>query len=389
MMDLNEKNILYALEYKMPEEFKEICKDEKFWKEMYNSRYKKPFRFSIEFEKVLKARGQNLYKLSKHFNYPEYLCAIFDSTMSEEKYRACYEDKYNELFFSRSKFEQEKIFVACDYGKRTLYQTMRDTIASNILEELICENSHGLLHMNENASDSFTSINTNPDLIFKHKNISFKVELKTKWGASSDMVEFRGKGLNTLKNQNAFCLVYYINDNKGYVIDTTCVNDVTECYNSVGKKCMGIKMSEDPFDFNYSNDKHMQNMLRVMIKMYKKRKIRVAIVGGRDFTDYDMMKNNVNKFLESAKIVPSCIVSGGANGADTLAERYADEKGIKKVIFPADWDKYGKSAGYMRNKDIINNCDICFAFWDGKSKGTANDIDLCGKYNKQCIIYRY
>ena len=72
-----------------------------------------------------------------------------------------------------------------------------------------------------------------------------------------------------------------------------------------------------------------------------------------------------------------------------MAELYAREKGIKLTIFPADWEKYGKSAGMIRNKDIINNCDVCVAFWDGISKGTKNSISLAQKTKQNGIYKKY
>lgn len=79
----------------------------------------------------------------------------------------------------------------------------------------------------------------------------------------------------------------------------------------------------------------------------------------------------------------------GAHGADALAERLASEYEIPTEIYKADWAQYGKRAGYIRNRLIIAACDICVAFWDGKSKGTKMDIDLCKELGKECIICLY
>jgi len=80
------------------------------------------------------------------------------------------------------------------------------------------------------------------------------------------------------------------------------------------------------------------------------------------------------------------IVSGGAYGADALAERFAREKGIPTIIFKPDWDKYGKSAGFKRNILIVNEADVVVAFWDGFSKGTKNSIELAEKSKKPVIV---
>ena len=100
--------------------------------------------------------------------------------------------------------------------------------------------------------------------------------------------------------------------------------------------------------------------------------MRIAIVGSREFDDYEYMKE---KFFETTKdIKVSVIVSGGARGADTLAEKLADEILSEKAIFPANWKAYGKSAGFIRNGEIVNNSDMIIAFPIGKSSGTWDTI---------------
>src|SRR5690554_6436557 len=97
----------------------------------------------------------------------------------------------------------------------------------------------------------------------------------------------------------------------------------------------------------------------------------IAIVGSRSFTDYEYMKD-VLGFIDS----DDTIVSGGARGADALGKRLSKDIGCGYKEFPAQWDKFGKSAGYRRNVDIIKASDVVAAFWDEKSKGTKHSIDL-------------
>lgn len=111
---------------------------------------------------------------------------------------------------------------------------------------------------------------------------------------------------------------------------------------------------------------------------------KVAVIGSRNFTDYDLMKIELDKI-----IAPFIIVSGAARGADTLAERYADEMGYNKIIFPAEWKKYGKSAGYKRNRLIIENSDLVVAFWDGYSEGTRHSINIAKCMKKPHRIFLY
>ena len=78
--------------------------------------------------------------------------------------------------------------------------------------------------------------------------------------------------------------------------------------------------------------------------------MRVIIAGGRDFSDYERLSERVLHLLSAQDQVT--IVCGEARGADSLGKRLAYEKGWKVLSFPADWDKYGKAAGYKRNDEM-------------------------------------
>jgi hypothetical protein len=106
--------------------------------------------------------------------------------------------------------------------------------------------------------------------------------------------------------------------------------------------------------------------------------MKVIIAGGRNFNNYDVLRQNCDKVLSLQEDVE--IVSGTANGADKLGERYAQEKGLLVKQFPADWEKYGRGAGYKRNEEMAKYADVLIAFWDGKSRGTKHMIDLAKKY---------
>lgn len=118
---------------------------------------------------------------------------------------------------------------------------------------------------------------------------------------------------------------------------------------------------------------------------------KIAIVGGRDFTNYELLRSTVSEWIKSnvQQFQEISIVSGGAKGADSLAEQFADEFGYRKIIFYPDWNTYGKRAGMIRNGYIIESSDIVFAFWDGKSRGTANSIQRAKQTDTELIIVRY
>ena len=115
--------------------------------------------------------------------------------------------------------------------------------------------------------------------------------------------------------------------------------------------------------------------------------MRVIIAGGRDFSDYEKLSERVLHLLSAQDQVT--IVCGEARGADSLGKRLACEKGWEVLSFPADWDKYGKAAGYKRNEEMARNADALIAFWDGKSKGTKHMIDIARECNLPARIVKY
>jgi hypothetical protein len=106
--------------------------------------------------------------------------------------------------------------------------------------------------------------------------------------------------------------------------------------------------------------------------------IKLAIIGSRSFNDLDKLELAIYQL--NVKI--DKVISGGATGADKLGEEWAKLNGIEIELHLPEWEKYGRSAGIIRNKAIIQNCDYCLAFWDGKSKGTESSISFCKKFQK-------
>lgn len=117
---------------------------------------------------------------------------------------------------------------------------------------------------------------------------------------------------------------------------------------------------------------------------------KIIIAGGRDFMDYNLLKEKANKILQEKRVsYKIVIISGCARGADTLGLRYASENAFDVEEYPADWDKYGKKAGYMRNVEMAKNADALIAFWDSKSKGTKHMIDIATERNLPIRVIRY
>lgn len=118
----------------------------------------------------------------------------------------------------------------------------------------------------------------------------------------------------------------------------------------------------------------------------------VIVVGTRTYDDYD----KVSEILNKMKVDESFdIISGGASGADSLAERYAKENLIKSIIIKPDWNKYGKKGGYERNKQmhiLLKQYEerYCVCFWDGKSVGTTHNFKLSKEISdSKLLIYNY
>ena len=122
--------------------------------------------------------------------------------------------------------------------------------------------------------------------------------------------------------------------------------------------------------------------------------MKIVIAGSRTITDMKVLIKVLS--LCGYKITEQDeIVSGGARGVDTLGEIYAKQAGIKVTIFKPDWDKYGKVAGLMRNKEMAKYASehygygALIAFWDGKSRGTDNMINNAIASELKVFVYNY
>jgi hypothetical protein len=114
--------------------------------------------------------------------------------------------------------------------------------------------------------------------------------------------------------------------------------------------------------------------------------MKLAIVGSRHFTD----TNRFDKWIkESVDLwgTPEEVVSGGARGADTLGEKWAQTNDIPTTIYKPDWIRYGKRAGIIRNVDIITRATHVVAFPSKTGKGTQHSISLAEEQGKKLLVY--
>ena len=102
---------------------------------------------------------------------------------------------------------------------------------------------------------------------------------------------------------------------------------------------------------------------------------RIIIAGSRTFNNYQFMYDRLREVVHTTSEWHRWeIVSGGAKGADSLGERFANENSLNLTVFPADWNTHGRSAGFIRNKQMAEYGDVLYAFWDGASPGTKNMV---------------
>lgn len=122
--------------------------------------------------------------------------------------------------------------------------------------------------------------------------------------------------------------------------------------------------------------------------------MKVIIAGSRTITNQDLVWATFFKglayFVNNGCKLPLgdiTIVSGHAQGVDELGEKLADFLKLHCQIFPANWQTYGKKAGFLRNLQMANYADSLIAIWDGKSKGTKMMIDIANKKGLRVFVY--
>ena len=118
---------------------------------------------------------------------------------------------------------------------------------------------------------------------------------------------------------------------------------------------------------------------------------RVIVCGGRDFNDKIKCFDALDDIFAGIDGIE--IVSGHAKGADLFGEHYAHTHGIPVTVFKPDWERYGRGAGPIRNKAMLDYAmeekPMVIAFWDGKSRGTKNMIEISTKAGADVRVIDY
>ena len=106
--------------------------------------------------------------------------------------------------------------------------------------------------------------------------------------------------------------------------------------------------------------------------------MKLLVVGSRSITEFDLSPYITDDV--------DTVISGGAEGIDSLAEQYADLHRLSKYILRPRYDLYGRAAPLKRNEQMIDMADAVLVIWDGKSKGTQYTIRYTKKINKPITV---
>ena len=120
-----------------------------------------------------------------------------------------------------------------------------------------------------------------------------------------------------------------------------------------------------------------------------KNSLYLAVVGGRTVDDKDFVEEQIDRVLENIKPDKVVIVSGGAKGVDTIARQIAEERGYEIVEIIPDWETYGKKAGPMKNKEIVDLADMVLAIPSKESRGTIHTINYARSKRKPLFVFPY
>lgn len=109
--------------------------------------------------------------------------------------------------------------------------------------------------------------------------------------------------------------------------------------------------------------------------------MRILIAGSRGYPKLDNVRRYVSMLPQGTMIIHGC-----ARGVDTAAGDEALKWGLGVEEHPADWETYGKSAGFRRNAEMVERADLVVAFWDGRSHGTMNTISTARNRGKPFVV---
>jgi len=116
--------------------------------------------------------------------------------------------------------------------------------------------------------------------------------------------------------------------------------------------------------------------------------ITVIVAGTRDFIDKEYLFKVLDRYLGKRNPKTITILDGKARGPDRFGGEYGEAKGIRVLPYPADWDKHGKAAGFIRNEEMACAGSHLIAFWDGVSNGTKDMIERATAHGLMVVVIK-
>ena len=109
--------------------------------------------------------------------------------------------------------------------------------------------------------------------------------------------------------------------------------------------------------------------------------MKTIIAGSRTITDYAV----VEQAIKESEFKITTVISGTARGVDTLGERWAHENNIDIILCPANWKKYGKKAGYIRNAEMADIAEALIVIIENNSRGSSHMLTIA--QDRELLIY--
>lgn len=116
-------------------------------------------------------------------------------------------------------------------------------------------------------------------------------------------------------------------------------------------------------------------------------KKKILIAGSREYDNYEEAEAVLDALVKDH--VGECdivILSGSCRGADMIGERYAEQHRFEIKRYPADWKRYGRAAGSIRNEEMVRAADMVICFWDGESRGSRSLIKSVERLGKEISV---
>lgn len=116
--------------------------------------------------------------------------------------------------------------------------------------------------------------------------------------------------------------------------------------------------------------------------------VQLVVAGTREYSNRDEIFARLDKYHQRCKDAGTelIIIEGEARGPDLISREWAEVRGVPFRPYPADWDEYGKRAGFIRNEEMAKVGTHVLAFWDGQSNGTNDMIERGLKHQRRVLV---